>query len=79
MKQPKPQPGIMDIELYVGGKSTVDGVQEMSLNCPQMKIQMAHRRQHNRRWLRQPLLCIAIRDQTTAVYVKLWQVCTGLM
>jgi len=25
-KAPKPQPGIMDIELYVGGASTVDGV-----------------------------------------------------
>ena len=29
MKQPKPQPGILDIELYVGGKSTVQGVQDI--------------------------------------------------
>tara|TARA_B100000768_G_scaffold50996_1_gene49703 strand:- start:704 stop:910 length:207 start_codon:yes stop_codon:yes gene_type:complete len=26
MKKPKPRPGIMDIELYVGGKSTVEGM-----------------------------------------------------
>jgi histidinol-phosphate aminotransferase len=29
MTQPKPQPGILDIELYVGGKSTVQGVQDI--------------------------------------------------
>ena len=26
MKKPKPRPGIMDIELYIGGKSTVEGM-----------------------------------------------------
>ena len=29
MTQPKPQPGIMNIELYVGGKSTVQGVHDI--------------------------------------------------
>ena len=29
MTQPQPQPGILDIELYVGGKSSVQGVQDI--------------------------------------------------
>lgn len=29
MTQPEPQPGILDIELYIGGKSTVHGVQDI--------------------------------------------------
>ena len=29
MTQPQPQPGILDIQLYVGGKSSVQGVQDI--------------------------------------------------
>ena len=29
MTQPEPQPGILDIELYIGGRSTVHGVQDI--------------------------------------------------
>ena len=48
MTQPKPQPGILDIELYIGGKSTVHGVQDIlklssneNPNGPPMSAQQA--------------------------------------